>query len=124
MIFSILHPKLNPCDTWTTGTRHLHPVPVCPYNAEVVNQITSMTFTDALIASGYVLDEDNFDDGSYEKLSHEIYQELDNLSYLNDELFDYYCNELFYPDNEDEMILEKCTPELLLELRQIVDDNR
>lgn len=83
-----------------------------------------MTFTDALIASGYVLDEDNFDDGSYEKLSHEIYQELDNLSYLNDELFDYYCNELFYPDNEDEMILEKCTPKLLLELRQIVDDNR
>ena len=59
-----------------------------------------------------------------EELSHEIYQELDNLSYLNDELFDYYCNELFYPDDEDEMILEKCTPELLLELRQIVDDNR
>jgi hypothetical protein len=26
-----------------------------------------MTFTDALIASGYVLDEDNFDDGSYVK---------------------------------------------------------
>jgi hypothetical protein len=61
---------------------------------------------------------------TFENLSHEIYQELDNLSYLNDELFDYYCNELFYPDNEDEMILEKCTPELLLELRQIVDDNR
>ena len=61
---------------------------------------------------------------TFEKLSHEIYQELDNLSYLNDELFDYYCKELFYPDNEDEMILEKCTPELLLELRQIVDDNR
>ena len=61
---------------------------------------------------------------TFENLSHEIYQELDNLSYLNDELFDYYCNELFYPDDEDEMILEKCTPELLLELRQIVDDNR
>jgi hypothetical protein len=61
---------------------------------------------------------------TFEDLSYEIYQELDNLSYLNDELFDYYCNELFYPDNEDEMILEKCTPELLLELRQIVDDNR
>ena len=61
---------------------------------------------------------------TFENLSHEIYQELDNLSYLNDDLFDYYCNELFYPDNEDEMILEKCTPELLLELRQIVDDNR
>ncbi len=62
--------------------------------------------------------------GTYEKLSAEIYQELDNLSYLNDELFDYYCNELFYPDNEDEMILEKCTPEVLLELRKIVDDNQ
>jgi hypothetical protein len=61
---------------------------------------------------------------TFEKLSAEIYQELDNLSYLNDELFDYYCNELFYADDEDEMILEKCTPELLLELRQIVDDNR
>ena len=61
---------------------------------------------------------------TFEELSYEIYQELDNLSYLNDELFDYYCNELFYPDDEDEMILEKCTPEVLLELRQIVDDNR
>jgi len=61
---------------------------------------------------------------TFEDLSAEIYQELDNLSYLNDELFDYYCNELFYPDDEDEMILEKCKPELLLELRQIVDDNR
>lgn len=61
---------------------------------------------------------------TFENLSHEIYQELDNLSYLNDELFDYYCNKLFYPDDEDEMIVEKCTPELLLELRQIVDDNR
>jgi len=61
---------------------------------------------------------------SVENLSHEIYQELDNLSYLNDELFNYWCDQLFYPDDEDEMILEKCTPELLLELRQIVDDNR
>ena len=61
---------------------------------------------------------------TFENLSHEIYQELDNLSYLNDELFDYYCNKLFYPDNEDEMIVEKCTPELLLELRQIVNDKR
>jgi hypothetical protein len=61
---------------------------------------------------------------TFENLSHEIYQELDNLSYLNDELFDYYCNKLFYADDEDEMIIEKCTPELLLELRQIVDDNR
>jgi hypothetical protein len=61
---------------------------------------------------------------TFEKLSAEIYQELDNLSYLNDELFDYYCNELFYADDEDEMILEKCTPELLLELRQLVDDNQ
>ena len=61
---------------------------------------------------------------TFENLSHEIYQELDNLSYLNDELFDYWCGQLFYPDDEDEMILEKCTPELLLELRQIVDDNR
>lgn len=61
---------------------------------------------------------------TFENLSHEIYQELDNLSYLNDELFNYWCDQLFYPDDEDEMILEKCTPELLLELRQIVDDNR
>ena len=28
---------------------------------------TPMTFIDALIASGYVLDEDNFDDGCYVK---------------------------------------------------------
>lgn len=61
---------------------------------------------------------------TFENLSHEIYQELDNLSYLNDELFDYWCDQLFYADDEDEMIIEKCTPELLLELRQIVDDNR
>jgi hypothetical protein len=31
---------------------------------------------------------------------------------------------LFYPDDEDEMIPEKCTPEVLLELRKIVDDNQ
>jgi hypothetical protein len=61
---------------------------------------------------------------TFEKLSSEIYQELDNLSYLNDELFEYWCNKLFYPDNEDEMIPEKCTPEVLLELRKIVDDNQ
>jgi hypothetical protein len=61
---------------------------------------------------------------TFEKLSAEIYQELDNLSYLNDELFEYWCNKLFYPDNEDEMIPEKCTPEVLLELRKIVDDNQ
>ena len=60
---------------------------------------------------------------TFEKLSSEIYQEWDNLSYLNDELFEYWCNKLFYPDNEDEMIPEKCTPEVLLELRKIVDDN-
>jgi hypothetical protein len=59
-----------------------------------------------------------------DKLSHEIYQELDNLSYLNEELFDYWCDQLFYPDDEDEMIMEKCTLEVLLELRKIVDDNR
>ena len=58
---------MNPCDTWITGTRSAHSVPFCPYNTEVVNQITQMTFIDALIASGYVLDEDNFDDGSYVK---------------------------------------------------------
>jgi hypothetical protein len=61
---------------------------------------------------------------TFEKLSAEIYQELDNLSYLHDKLFEYWCNELFYPDDEDEMILEKCTPEVLLELRQLVDDNQ
>lgn len=60
---------------------------------------------------------------TFEDLSAEIYQELDNLSYLNDELFDYYCNELFYPDNEDEMIPEKCTVEVLIELRKLVEEN-
>ena len=60
---------------------------------------------------------------NFENLSAEIYQELDNLSYLNDELFEYYCNELFYPDNEDEMIPEKCTVNVLLELRRLVEEN-
>lgn len=60
---------------------------------------------------------------NFENLSSEIYQELDNLSYLNDELFDYYCNELFYPDHEDEMIPEKCTVEVLIELRKLVEEN-
>jgi len=60
---------------------------------------------------------------NFENLSAEIYQELDNLSYLNDELFDYYCNELFYADNEDEMIPEKCTLDVLLDLRKLVEEN-
>ena len=60
---------------------------------------------------------------NFENLSSEIYQELDNLSYPNDELFDYYCNELFYPDHEDEMIPEKCTVEVLIELRKLVEEN-
>lgn len=74
-----------------------------------MTQITSLYSPDKVL--------DNF-----ENLSTEIYQELDNLSYLNDELFDYYCNELFYPDNEDEMIPEKCTVEVLLELRRLVEE--
>lgn len=60
---------------------------------------------------------------TFEKLSAEIYQELDNLSCLNDDLFNHYCNELFYPDNEDEMIPEKCTVNVLLELRRLVEEN-
>ena len=60
---------------------------------------------------------------TFEKLSAEIYQELDNLSCLNDDLFNHYCNELFYPDNEDEMIPEKCTVDVLLELRRLVEEN-
>lgn len=60
---------------------------------------------------------------TFEDLSAEIYQELDNLSYLNCELFEYYCDELFYPDNEDEMIPEKCTEQVLIELRKLVDEN-
>jgi hypothetical protein len=58
------------------------------------------------------------------QLIRQIEQQLDDLSYLNEDLFNYWCDELFYPDNEDEMIPEKCTLEVLLELRQIVDDNR
>jgi hypothetical protein len=60
---------------------------------------------------------------TFEKLSAEIYQELDNLSCLNEELFNYYCDELFYPDNEDEMIPEKCTVDVLLDLRKLVEEN-
>lgn len=46
-----------------------------------------MTFTEALIASGYVLDEDNFDEGCYVKIdgNHRIhcYQEGEDVGEWN-----------------------------------------
>ena len=55
-----------------------------------------------------------------EQLIREIEQQLENLMHFDDDLaYDYEC-ELYYPDNDDEPIVEKFTPELLKELEDLV----
>ena len=68
-----------------------------------------MTFTDALIASGYVLDEENFDEGCYVKHDQDecvyhCYQEgedADEWYYvkMTDGLFDVITEVTFNPNN-------------------------
>jgi len=55
-----------------------------------------------------------------EQLIRSIEQQLENLMHFNDELeYQYEC-ELYYPDKDDEPIVEKFTPELLKELEDLV----
>jgi hypothetical protein len=69
-----------------------------------------MTFTEALIASGYVLDEDNFDEGCYVKWSFKdgaihVYQEGEDEGEWNyvkmTEDFDVITEVTFNPDTEE-----------------------
>lgn len=54
------------------------------------------------------------------QLIRSIEQQLDNLMSLDGDLaYEYECD-LYYPDNEDEPIEEKFTPELLKELENLV----
>jgi hypothetical protein len=55
-----------------------------------------------------------------EQLIRSIEQQLENLMHFDDELeYQYEC-ELYYPDKDDEPIVEKFTPELLKELEDLV----
>ena len=55
-----------------------------------------------------------------DQLIRSIEQELENLMHFDDELsWEYEC-ELYYPDTDDEPIVEKFTPELLKELQDLV----
>jgi hypothetical protein len=55
-----------------------------------------------------------------EQLIREIEQQLENLMHFDDKLeYQYEC-ELYYPDKDDEPIVEKFTPELLKELEDLV----
>ena len=51
------------------------------------------------------------------ELMRSIEQLLDNLSYINEDLFNQYCDKCY--DDNSEPIVEKFTPELLAELEQI-----
>jgi hypothetical protein len=55
-----------------------------------------------------------------EQLIRCIEQQLDNLSYINEDLFNQYCD--LYYDN-DEPIVELFTPELLVKLEEIAYEN-
>jgi hypothetical protein len=54
------------------------------------------------------------------QLIRSIEQQLENLMTLDDDLSEYYENELYYADKIDEPIVEKFTPELLIELENLV----
>jgi hypothetical protein len=57
-----------------------------------------------------------------EQLVRSIEQQLENLMILDEDLSEYYENELYYADKIDEPIVEKFTPELLAELEKLVYD--
>jgi hypothetical protein len=55
-----------------------------------------------------------------EQLIRSVEQQLENLMHFDGDLaYDYEC-ELYYPDKNDEPIVEKFTPELLKELEDLV----
>ena len=55
------------------------------------------------------------------QLIHSIEQQLDNLSYVNEMLFDYWLTELC--DENEELIPAKCSEEILSQLEKDVYDN-
>ena len=55
-----------------------------------------------------------------EKLIRSIEQQLDNLSYLDEDMFYQYCCD--YYDDDDEPIVELFTPGLLEELEELVNE--
>ena len=58
---------------------------------------------------------------SQEQLVRCIEQQLDDLSYLNEELFNDWCNKLYTED--DEPILEKFTAKVLTQVTKDVEKN-
>ena len=55
------------------------------------------------------------------QLLHNIEQQLDNLSYVNEMLFEYWLTELC--DENEELIPVKCSEEILSQLEKDVYDN-
>jgi len=55
-----------------------------------------------------------------EQLINSIEQQLENLMHFDDELSDKYHQYMYYPDTDDDPIVERFTPELLKELENLV----
>jgi hypothetical protein len=55
-----------------------------------------------------------------EQLIRSIEQQLENVMHFSDELSDKYHQYMYYPDIDDEPIVERFTPELLKELEDLV----
>jgi hypothetical protein len=55
-----------------------------------------------------------------EQLIRSIEQQLENVMHFSDELSDKYHQYMYYPDTDDEPIVERFTPELLKELEDLV----
>jgi hypothetical protein len=55
-----------------------------------------------------------------DQLIRSIEQQLENVMHFSDELSDQYHQYMYYPDTDDEPIVERFTPELLKELEDLV----
>jgi len=55
-----------------------------------------------------------------DQLIRSIEQQLENVMHFSDELSDKYHQYMYYPDTDDEPIVERFTPELLQELEDLV----
>jgi hypothetical protein len=55
-----------------------------------------------------------------DQLIRSIEQQLENVMHFSDELSDKYHQYMYYPDTDDEPIVERFTPELLKELEDLV----
>jgi len=55
-----------------------------------------------------------------DQLIRSIGQELENLMHFSDDLSEKYQEYLYYPNTDDEPIVERFTPEILKELQDLV----